>query len=228
MGRRNRDVRRGFTLPPQLGLSTVIDGLLHPSWTWKFMRAEPITFAHVGAGGPAPELAGHPMAAFAGEWVFDLEVAGRHRHYLGPDVIGLGTQWQPGAITGSGVWPRFGHEFTSYGVLVEPDRQLTGGFFSVAGRPVADIVGVAVPESAGVEPTLDLDAPLVRLDDSWMLSRTVGPLSVAVERPSPLIERRLLTMHDPVGGVLLAIEQQTTFGDERTVVSSIQVTRLAS
>jgi L-lactate dehydrogenase (cytochrome) len=53
MGRRNRDVRRGFTLPPQLGLSTVIDGLLHPSWTWKFMRAEPITFAHVGAGGPA-------------------------------------------------------------------------------------------------------------------------------------------------------------------------------
>ena len=76
---------------------------------------------------PAPELAGHPMAAFAGEWVFDLEVAGRHRHYLGPDVIGLGTQWQPGAITGSGVWPRFGHEFTSYGVLVAPDRQLTGG-----------------------------------------------------------------------------------------------------
>jgi|TARA_B100000929_G_scaffold278614_1_gene254980 hypothetical protein len=177
---------------------------------------------------PAPELAGHPMAAFAGEWTFDLEVAGRHRHYLGPDVVGLGTQWQPGAMTGSGVWPRFGHEFTSYGVLVQPDRQLTGGFFSVAGRPVADIVGVAVPESAGVEPTLDLDAPLVRLDDSWMLTRTVGPLSVAVDRPSPPIERRLLTMHDPVGGVLLAIEQQTTFGDERTVVSSIQVTRTAS
>ena len=61
-----------------------------------------------------------------------------------------------------------------------------------------------------------------------MLTRTVGPLSVAVDRPSPLIERRLLTMHDPVGGVLLAIEQQTTFGDEQTVVSSIQVTRSAS
>jgi len=68
----------------------------------------------------------------------------------------------------------------------------------------------------------------VRLDDSWMLTRTVGPLSVAVDRPSPPIERRLLTMHDPVGGVLLAIEQQTTFGDEQTVVSSIQVTRPAS
>lgn len=53
MGRRNRDVRRGFTLPPQLGLSTVIDGLPHPSWTWEFLRAEPVTFAHVGAGGPA-------------------------------------------------------------------------------------------------------------------------------------------------------------------------------
>ena len=56
----------------------------------------------------------------------------------------------------------------------------------------------------------------------------VGPLSVAVDRPSPPIERRLLTMHDPVGGVLLAIEQQTTFGDERAVVSSIQVTRPAN
>ena len=47
-------------------------------------------------------------------------------------------------------------------------------------------------------------------------------------RPAPPIERRLLTMHGPVGGVLLAIEQQTTFGDEQTVVSSIQVTRPAS
>ena len=177
---------------------------------------------------PAPELTGHPMAAFAGEWVFDLEVVGPYRHYLGPDVIGLGTQWQPGAMTGSGVWPRFGHEFTSYGVLVRPDRQLTGGFFSLAGRPIADIVGVAVPESTGVEPTLDLDAGPVPLDDSWMLTRTVGPLSVAIDRPSPTIERRLLTMNDPVGGVMLAIEEHTTFGDERAVATVIQVTRPAS
>jgi L-lactate dehydrogenase (cytochrome) len=47
LGRRQRDVRRGFTLPPQVGLRTLLDGLLHPGWTWDLLRAEPITFANV-------------------------------------------------------------------------------------------------------------------------------------------------------------------------------------
>ena len=47
LGRRERDVRRGFTLPPKLGLDTLIDGALHPAWTWNFLRAEPIAFANV-------------------------------------------------------------------------------------------------------------------------------------------------------------------------------------
>jgi L-lactate dehydrogenase (cytochrome) len=47
LGRRQRDVRRGFALPPQLGLGTMVDGLLHPRWTWDLIRAEPITFANV-------------------------------------------------------------------------------------------------------------------------------------------------------------------------------------
>lgn len=46
-GRRERDVRRGFTLPPKIGLSTIIDGMLHPSWTLDFLRNDPITFAVV-------------------------------------------------------------------------------------------------------------------------------------------------------------------------------------
>ncbi len=46
-GRRERDVRHGFTLPPQLGLDTLIDGVLHPAWTWAFARSEPIRFANV-------------------------------------------------------------------------------------------------------------------------------------------------------------------------------------
>jgi L-lactate dehydrogenase (cytochrome) len=54
LGRRERDVRRGFTMPPQLGLGTLVDGLLHPGWTWAFARAEPITFANV-TDGSAPE-----------------------------------------------------------------------------------------------------------------------------------------------------------------------------
>ena len=47
LGRRQRDVRRGFTLPPQVGLGTLLDGLLHPGWTWDLVRSEPITFANV-------------------------------------------------------------------------------------------------------------------------------------------------------------------------------------
>lgn len=53
-GRRERDVRRGFALPPTIGLGTLLDGALHPGWTWDFVRAEPIRFANVaqspGAG----------------------------------------------------------------------------------------------------------------------------------------------------------------------------------
>ena len=46
-GRRERDVRRGFSLPPTIGLSTLVDGALHPEWTWRFVRSEPIRFANV-------------------------------------------------------------------------------------------------------------------------------------------------------------------------------------
>jgi L-lactate dehydrogenase (cytochrome) len=47
LGRRERDVRRGFSLPPKIGIDTLIDGALHPAWTWDFVRAEPILFANV-------------------------------------------------------------------------------------------------------------------------------------------------------------------------------------
>jgi L-lactate dehydrogenase (cytochrome) len=47
LGRRERDVRQGFSLPPRIGLRTLIDGALHPGWTWAFVRSEPIRFANV-------------------------------------------------------------------------------------------------------------------------------------------------------------------------------------
>jgi len=47
LGRRERDVRRGFALPPKIGLDTIIDGIRHPAWTWKFARSEPIRFANL-------------------------------------------------------------------------------------------------------------------------------------------------------------------------------------
>lgn len=47
LGRRERDVRRGFTLPPRIGPATIMDGILHPGWTWRFVRSEPIEFANL-------------------------------------------------------------------------------------------------------------------------------------------------------------------------------------
>jgi L-lactate dehydrogenase (cytochrome) len=47
LGRRERDVRRGFSLPPTIGASTFVDGALHPGWTLAFLRSEPIRFANV-------------------------------------------------------------------------------------------------------------------------------------------------------------------------------------
>jgi L-lactate dehydrogenase (cytochrome) len=46
-GRRDRDVRRGFSLPPKIGLDTFIDGIRHPRWTLDFITHEPITFSAV-------------------------------------------------------------------------------------------------------------------------------------------------------------------------------------
>lgn len=56
LGRRERDVRRGFEMPPKLGIGTLLDGAVHPGWTWAFVRSDPIRFANVvgrGPGGPS-------------------------------------------------------------------------------------------------------------------------------------------------------------------------------
>ncbi len=47
LGRRERDVRRGFSLPPTIGAATVVDGARHPAWTWALVRSKPIRFANV-------------------------------------------------------------------------------------------------------------------------------------------------------------------------------------
>ena len=47
LGRRERDVRRGFALPPKIGPGTLVDGAIHPAWTWGFLRNDPIMFANL-------------------------------------------------------------------------------------------------------------------------------------------------------------------------------------
>ena len=91
------------------------------------------------------------MFDFNGEWIFELEMNGQDRHYLGPDVIGGGRVFGDSIILGRGLWPRFGHSFRSFAVLGTNTRQLTGGSFSRATKPTAHIMGVAVAEDEATD-----------------------------------------------------------------------------
>lgn len=93
-----------------------------------------------------------------GEFVFDLKVVGKARHYLGEDVVGGGFSWRDGVLTARGMWTRFGYNFTSFSMLLNPNRQVTGGKFFVANEEVATIVGVGVPEDEGY-PVLQAVSP---------------------------------------------------------------------
>jgi L-lactate dehydrogenase (cytochrome) len=69
LGKRQRDVRRGFSLPPKIGLDTLLQGAIHPRWTWQFVTAEPVRFANVvgrevGDGASAVALADYVNTQF--------------------------------------------------------------------------------------------------------------------------------------------------------------------
>ena len=56
-------------MPPELGLGTLIDGALHPGWTWAFVNADPIRFANVvgrgvGDGSDAVSVADYINSQF--------------------------------------------------------------------------------------------------------------------------------------------------------------------
>lgn len=161
------------------------------------------------------------MERFAGEWLFELEVRGNQRLYLGPDVLGCARQWSSGtlagALTAQGCWPNFGYDFESYSVFVTPQRQLTGGFFSKAGRSVADVVGVAVPQGLGFEPTLDLDTAPPNCGQRWQINRVIGPMLVATQWPSATKRQRLWTMHDAMSSTTV------TFIEEANALAETQV-----
>jgi L-lactate dehydrogenase (cytochrome) len=90
-GRRERDVRRGFELPPKIGLATLVDGMLHPAWTWAFVRSEPIRFANVatataGGGSDAVALAAYVNSQFDPALSWD-DVEWMRSFWDGPIVV---------------------------------------------------------------------------------------------------------------------------------------------
>ncbi len=91
LGRRERDVRRGFSLPPKIGLDTIVDGIVHPAWTWRFVRSEPIRFANVvggsvGDGRSAVSLAEYMNSQFDPSLSWD-DVTWLRSVWSGPVVI---------------------------------------------------------------------------------------------------------------------------------------------
>jgi len=90
-----------------------------------------------------------------GEFVFDLKIVGKARHYLGEDVIGGGFSWCDGVLTAKGLWTSFGYNFTSFSMLINPKRQVTGGKFFIANEEIATIVGLAVPQDEGYPEFMD-------------------------------------------------------------------------
>jgi L-lactate dehydrogenase (cytochrome) len=95
LGRRERDVRRGFTLPPKIGPGTLVDGALHPGWTWQFVRSEPIRFANVTGrrrrgpaadGTDAASLAGYVATQFDADLSWD-DIEWFRARWSGPIVL---------------------------------------------------------------------------------------------------------------------------------------------
>lgn len=91
LGRRERDVRRGMTLPPKIGPGTLVDGALHPAWTLDFLRNEPITFANVVGygdddGSSAVSLADHVKRQFDPALSWD-DIDWLRQHWDGPIVL---------------------------------------------------------------------------------------------------------------------------------------------
>jgi L-lactate dehydrogenase (cytochrome) len=90
-GYRERDHRRGFELPPKIGPETLVDGALHPGWTWSFVRSEPIRFAnvagaHVGDGASAVNLADYINTQFDPTVTWD-DVAWLRSTWHGPLLL---------------------------------------------------------------------------------------------------------------------------------------------
>ena len=64
LGRRERDVRRGFTLPPKMGLDILVEGMIRPSWSLRFAFSEPISFANVAGNTDIDGSTAVDLAAF--------------------------------------------------------------------------------------------------------------------------------------------------------------------
>ena len=172
LGRRLRDHRRGFTLPPKLGVGTLWDGVRHPGWTWAFVRSEPITFANLTGASVGD---GSSTAVFLSEYVqeqFDRSLSWN-------DIEWLRDEWSgPLAIKGI-LSPDDAAKCADIGcdavvVSNHGGRQLDGSVAALDALPsIADRVGseTEVICDGGVRQGADIAKAMSRGASAVMLGR---------------------------------------------------------
>lgn len=55
-GQRDRDVRNGLTIPPQLRLASLLDFAMHPGWVWRYLRGPKLTLANFAGSGKGDDM----------------------------------------------------------------------------------------------------------------------------------------------------------------------------
>lgn len=86
-GLRARDVRNGFTVPPQLGLGTIFGMARHPMWCARMLKGDPITFANLtGRTVDADDVFGYAAGQLDPSVTWD-DVAFIRSHWSGPLLI---------------------------------------------------------------------------------------------------------------------------------------------
>mmetsp|Transcript_34638 Transcript_34638/g.68194 ORF Transcript_34638/g.68194 Transcript_34638/m.68194 type:complete len:432 (+) Transcript_34638:141-1436(+) len=56
-GNRERDIRNGFTIPPNYSISQMVEAIRKPAWTYDFLSSDPYTYACIKEDVPADSLA---------------------------------------------------------------------------------------------------------------------------------------------------------------------------
>ena len=203
LGRRERDVRRGFSLPPTIGPSTLIAGALHPAWTWAFVRSEPIRFANVvgsevGDGASPVNLSDYINTQFdpALSW---HDVEWLRSVWDGPIVIkGIQTVDDARLAADAGV--------EAIALSNHGGRQLDGAPASLSlVAPVADAVGgrVEIICDGGVRRGSDIVKAVAAGADACMAGRAyLYALGAAGERG---VDRVLSWFHDDIVRTMLLV-----------------------
>lgn len=172
LGRRERDVRRGFTLPPKMGLDTLIEGMIRPGWSLRFALAEPISFANVAGNTDIDGSTAVDLAAFMNEQ-FDPTLSWE-------DIEWLGSLWD-GPVLVKGVQ-------SVADAVIARDRGLDGIVLSNHGGRQLDaapgIIDLVQPVAEAVGGDLDIvcDGGIRRGSDI-VKALALGATSCMIGRP---------------------------------------------